>query len=192
MVAAGPAFHFDHRIGRVLRPHGLAGDLVLQLFRSRKLTADHLKSRACDPPAPVELELSDERTEIHGVTRVRFAQPTTAIVHLADVDTREAAEYLLHAFVDIDPRRPPAYLTDDVDRLFGASVVDADTGEPLGEVTRFLDTAAHPLLVLSDDETKLVPFVDAFVIRVDHEAEPPVVYVRLPDGLLQVNDPKPG
>lgn len=190
MSAAEPAPRFDLRIGRILRAHGLEGDVLVQLFRARRLDAGRRRNRSCAPPAPVELVFGDERSEIHGVTRVRFIQPMTAIVHLTGVDDRAQAEALVQAFVDVDPRRPPELLTDPLDRLFGAQVVDADSGEELGEVTRFLDTAAHPLLELSDDDRKLIPYVDAFIVQVDHEPPRPVIRVRLPEGLLDVNAPK--
>ena len=185
-----PALRFDLRIGRILRAHGLAGDVVVQLFRPRTLEAGGTRSQACAPPVPVELVFLDESTEMLDVTHVKYVRPSTAVVHLAGVDDREAAERLVHAFVDVDPRHPPEPLTDGLDRLFGARVVDVDTDEELGEVTRFIDTAAHPLLVLSDDETKMIPYVEAFVVRVDHDDRGPVIRVRLPAGLLEVNAPK--
>lgn len=190
MGPARPALRFDLRIGRTLRAHGLAGDVVVQLFRARPWEADRQADHRCEPPVPVELVFRDHTSEVVGLTRVKFVRPTTAVVHLDGVDDREGAERVAHAFVDVDPRHPPEPLTDALDRLFGASVVDADTGEALGEVTRFLDTAAHPLLVLSDDETRLIPYVEAFVVRIDQDDRGPIIRVRLPEGLLEVNAPK--
>jgi len=182
----GPGGSYDHRIGRLLRAHGLNGDLVLQLFRTRHVERVDCRWRQADPPQPVELELFDTRAEIHGLRAAKFVDGATVIVRFVDVDDRTAADRLASSFVDVDPQRAPDLVTDAADRVFGALVcVD---GEPLGRVEDLRDNGAQPLLLVGEDAV-MIPFVDAFVESVERALDDTVVHVRPIPGLLDANRP---
>lgn len=183
---AGTHHHYDHRIGRLLRAHGLEGDLVLQLFRARRVDPSWTRWRRVRDPEPVELELFDTRTENHGLVAAKFVDGATAIVRFDGVDDRNAAERLVSAFVDIDPRRAPDLVADEADRLFGAQVhVD---GEPFGRVDDLRDNGAQPLLLVGEEQV-MIPLVDAFVQGVEQTPDGSIVHVRSIPGLLEANRP---
>lgn len=184
----GPAGSYDHRIGRIRRAHGLNGEIVLELFRPRRVGTARLRWNNAVDPQPVELELFDTSTELHGVVSAKFLDGATAILHLVDVDDRDAAERLVSAFLDVDPRRPPDLVTDEVDRWFGARVYVDDDAEPLGRVTDIRDNGAQALLLVGE-EGVMIPFVDAFVAPEEREGEP-VLRVRAIPGLLDANRPR--
>ena len=93
-------------------------------------------------------------------------------VRLEGVETREAAQALTGAEVQVDRSElPPTgprehYLHD----LLGLEAVNRD-GVPLGRVDGFLELPAHPVAVLRDGEReRLVPLVRERLVAVDLEA----------------------
>jgi ribosomal 30S subunit maturation factor RimM len=179
---------FDHRIGRIIRPHGLEGALVLKLFRARRVRTEQLRWRAADAPEPVELELPDGTTHTRGLTAVKFVDGATALLRFDGVLDRNDAEGLVSAFLDIEPAVPPEALADDADRLFGAEVFVDDAPLPLGRVEDIRDNGAQPLLLVGEDQI-MIPVVDAFITAVEPGEAGTRVYVRSIPGLLEANRP---
>ena len=176
---------FPHRVGRVIRAHGLSGDVLIQLFRPRPIEADQLKYRKEQPVRTVELCFDDGREITMRLVGVRYASPASLVANLEGVDTRESAEKLIGTFVDVDPREGPSFL-DEADRVFGALVVDAESGASVGTVEDIRDNGAQAVLVVGHDEV-LIPWVDAFVEAVEERDGEPVVLIRPIPGLLEAN-----
>ena len=93
-------------------------------------------------------------------------------VRLEGVETREAAQALTGAEVQVDRSELPAagpkehYLHD----LLGLEAVNRE-GVPLGRVDGYLELPAHPVVVLHDGEIeRLVPLVRERLVAVDLEA----------------------
>jgi 16S rRNA processing protein RimM len=93
-------------------------------------------------------------------------------VRLEGIDTREAAQALTGAEVQVDRSELPAvgpkehYLHD----LLGLDAVNRE-GVPLGRVDGFLEMPAHPVMVLRDGKSeRLVPVVPERLLAVDHGA----------------------
>ena len=112
---------YPHRLGRVIRAHGLQGDLLVQLFRTRRITPTQLRFRREVPPVSVELVTEHDDRHVLDVVGVRWTDPSTFVVKLAGVDSREAADRLESAFFDVDPLAAPNTIADEVDRVFGAA-----------------------------------------------------------------------
>jgi ribosomal 30S subunit maturation factor RimM len=180
------AREFLHRIGRIIRAHGLSGDVLLQLFRSRPVETAQLKFHRENPVRQLELEHDDGRASVHDVVGVRWVSPSNIVMALGGVNTREDAERCIGAFVDIDPQDAPVGIADEVDRVFGARVVDVETERELGEIEDIRDNGAHAVLVVGPDEI-LSPWVDEFIDSVQEGADP-VVRVRPIPGLLEANE----
>jgi 16S rRNA processing protein RimM len=93
-------------------------------------------------------------------------------VRLEGVDTREAAQALTGAEVQVDrselpPTGPKEYYLHD---LVGLEAVNRD-GVALGRVDGFLDLPAHPVAVLRQDKVeRLVPVVPERLVAVDLQA----------------------
>lgn len=168
--------------GRVIKPHGITGELVVDVRtddpyeRFASGNRLHIKpSRGQGPAREVEVESSRP----HG---------NRMLVRLAGVGDREGAEALRgHLFVVDSGDLPPL---DDPDEFYdheleGLAVRTTD-GDEVGKVNEVLHTAAGELLsVLTPDGREiLVPFVSAIVKSVSRDAG--VVEIDPPEGLLDV------
>jgi 16S rRNA processing protein RimM len=149
-------------LGRVTKPHGLRGDVRVQLYnRDSALLEDLEEVLLGEPPAPRRIESARRHGELW---RVRFA----------GVDGRDAAEALRGAELRIpradlpEPEEGEYYHVD----LLGLRAVDADDGEERGEVVEVL---AYPsvdcLLLRRGEQEREVPLLEPYVVEVDLEAE---------------------
>lgn len=156
-------------VGKVLSPRGLGGELKIRFFRA--------------DPAVLDAARLLIEGKIFEVERSVFAEPGVAIVKLRGVADRTAAETFIDAIVSLDaawfgPNDGPS------ERLIGAHVVDADSGQDLGLVTQIFDNGAQELLVVGERE-QMIPLVDAFVDRIALEDGALVIRVRVIPGLFE-------
>jgi len=150
-------------VGRVLRPHGVHGEVTVEVL-----------SDAPGRFAPgSELALGDPDTGGATRTGLRPLVVVTARHHhgrllltLEGVDDRDAADALRGGLLSIPletarPLEPGEFWAH---QLIGLPVLDRD-GEPRGTVADVLPGTAHDLLSvrLPDDRTALVPAVAALV-----------------------------
>ena len=145
-------------VGRVAKPHGLQGDVVVELSTDR--------TERLDPGSVLD-------SDVGPLTVVR-SQPHQRrwIVRFEGHDGRDAADALRGVVLRAEP------IEDDdvwfVHELIGLDVVDVD-GAPLGRCVAVVDNPAHDLLEL--ESGGLVPL--PFVTGVDE-----VIRVAVPEGLL--------
>lgn len=150
-------------IGHVAKAHGLKGDLVVSLLdtQSERLAPGLVVTAG-------ERELTIERVQRH---QKRW------IVHVAGVESREAAEELHGA-----PLRAPAPADHEpglwVHRLVGMHVVTGD-GRVCGTVEAVQANPAHDILAL--DTGALVPVV--FIVGEPADGR---VVIDPPEGLLDL------
>lgn len=183
MTAEAPASRFIHRIGRLVAPHGLDGHASLRLFRARR-DPPVGQVRKARSPQPVELELADETLRAAFITSARFVEGHRVVLRFEGIRDRDAAEALRGAFVDIDPSDAPGLLADDYDRMFGARVVDVESGRALGRVDDVRDTGAHAIIHIGE---LMIPAIPPFVERAQLQGADRQIDVRLIPGLLDVN-----
>jgi 16S rRNA processing protein RimM len=148
-------------VGRIGRPHGLRGEVVVDLTTDRTERLD-----------PGTVLSTDEGDLV--VTAARPHQDRW-LVTFRDHVGREAAERLRGRVLRAEALDDPDEMW--VHELVGAAVVTT-TGEPVGRCTSVVANPASDLLEL--DSGALVPlvFVTAY--------EPGRVTVELPDGLLDL------
>jgi len=154
----------DLGLGRVGRPHGLKGEVVVTLHTDRP-----------ERTRPGAVLHAGDRTLV-----VASARPHQGrwLVRFEGITDRIGAEELRGATRVGEPLDDPGEGRIWVHELVGDEVRDVN-GNSLGRVTAVEANPAHDILVL--DDGALVPFV--FVV----EQEPGVLVVDLPDGLLDVN-----
>lgn len=182
---------FSYRIGRVLKSHGLQGDVTLQLFRPRRsLTGQKKKSKTGQRLAlaflPQDRDPEGETEEIHLLVRAKGVAADRVVVHFERVDDRSAADRLEGAFVDVDPDALPTLITDSADRMLGAEVSDLE-GRALGRVVDVRDNGAQPLLFLGEEEELIIPAVEPIVRELREEGRRRVLVIDPPAGLLEIN-----
>ncbi|MDJ1492846.1 ribosome maturation factor RimM [Cytophagaceae bacterium DM2B3-1] len=163
-------------LGYVAKTHGLKGELVIML----------------DVDDPDEYEEMDSFfIQIKGQLVPYFMesynlQGNRAIVKLEDVNTIDAAKSLIgnKLFLPLD-NLPD--LEDDqfyYHQVMGYTIVDETKGD-LGQVDAIYDMPGHDLLAMKyQGKEVLIPVNDEIVKKADHEQK--IVYVSLPEGLLEV------
>lgn len=152
-------------MGRILRAHGIKGELVVEPLTDR---ADRLAAGA-----ELRLSRSPEGDEGTVPARVVGSRPHKGrqLVKLDRIDERTHAEqragfYLLIPRADAEAaRREGEHFEHD---LVGARVV-TEAGDDLGRVVALLATGAAPLLEIGrpDRPTRYLPFVKDFVRAVE-------------------------
>ena len=149
-------------VGRVSRPHGLKGDVIVELITNRP------EARL----APGSRLVTDD-----GALEVVSSSPhqNRWIVTFAGVNSREAADHLRGTVLRAEPLEEEGTLW--VHELVGSSVVTVD-GQAVGTVESVQPSPASDLLVLHDE--RLVPMT--FVVA----TSPGQVVIDPPEGLLDL------
>ena len=168
----------DLVVGRVGRPHGVKGELTVEV-------------RTDDPDARFAPG-SVLRTEpsSRGPLTVSSARPRSGglVVSFDGVEGREAAEALRDTMLVVDSASLPP-IEDDEEwydhQLVGLAVVTV-SGEAVGELTEVIHSAGSDLLAVraADGREHLVPFVREMVPTVDVPGGR--VVVDPPEGLLDL------
>jgi 16S rRNA processing protein RimM len=153
-------------VGRIVRAHGLKGQVVVELWTNR---VERMAAGASLSGAGAELKVVDASRAAPSGGRERW------YVKFDTVDDRDAAERLRGEVLWAAP-------IDDADALWvhemvGRQVFDV-SGAPLGAVQAVEANPASDLLVL--DDGKLIPLT--FVVKADERG----LQVELPDGLLDL------
>ncbi len=138
-------------VGKVGRPHGLKGELRLQVYN---LDSDvwqvGQRLRAWLPGKPaVLLEL--------GQFRDILPMPTALFV---GIDDRDVAAKLTHAVLAVDQQELPEADADEfyLHELIGATVLDDATRKPVGVVRALLETPSDVLEIsLNSGEAAMIP-----------------------------------
>jgi 16S rRNA processing protein RimM len=151
-------------VGRIVRPHGVHGQVVVELStnRTERVAAG---SRLHCPLGELEVLRSSPRGEVGG--RARW------VVSFAGIETRDQSDALRNAVLSATPIVDDGVLW--VHELIGAEVVDL-AGSPLGVVDAVESNPASDLLVLSNGG--LIP------LRFITDRQPGRLTVDVPAGLL--------
>jgi 16S rRNA processing protein RimM len=90
------------------------------------------------------------------------------IVKLAGIDDRDQAFALRGREIAVNREELPEAAEDEYywNDLIGLTVVDR-AGVELGQVAGLMETGSQDVLVVKGDRERLIPFVDAYVTRVD-------------------------
>jgi 16S rRNA processing protein RimM len=161
-------------VGRIHRPHGVRGEATVEVLTDRE---DRFVPGA---------ELLAERDGGRRPLVVESSRPHKGglLVRFAGIDDRDGAEELRDSALTVprdrvEPAPEGAYYYFE---LVGCAVVDAGAGE-LGRVTDVLEDGGGLLLEVGGPAGPLVPFVRAYLVRVDVAGRR--IEVRLPEGLLE-------
>jgi 16S rRNA processing protein RimM len=168
------------RVGRFLKAHGLKGAIKLELY------TDSPNERFV-PGAVLELQVPEESPWFGKTVTVSELKwfNSSPVLFLKDVSDRTQAESLIKAILlveqplDVSPQEPDAWYDH---QLAGLKVLR--DGIEIGTLLRVEHMPAQDLLVIKTSETEvLLPFVKAFVPKVDIQAG--VIEVTPPGGLFE-------
>ena len=168
------------RVGRLLKAHGLKGAIKLELY------TDSPNERFV-PGAVLELQVPEESPwfgKSVTVTELKWFN-SSPVLFLKDVSDRTQAETLIKAILlveqplDVSPQEPDAWYDH---QLAGLKVIR--DGVEIGTLLRVEHMPAQDLLVIKTEEAEvLLPFVKAFVPKVDIQAG--VIEITPPGGLFE-------
>lgn len=166
-------------LGRVLRPHGIRGELRIELMTAYpdRLVPDRHVYVGTNPDDPSSATL-------YTVRQARKHQQFL-ILQLDGINDRNAAEPLRQQYVMVtfDEAVP---LEDDEFYLFQLIGLDVYTTEDelLGSVVDIIETGANDVYVVHGDYGEvLLPAIDECIVEMDFDAGR--LTVRLMDGLLK-------
>ena len=168
------------RVGRFLKAHGLKGAIKLELY------TDSPNERFV-PGAVLELQVPEESPWFGKTVTVSELKwfNSSPVLFLKDVSDRTQAESLIKAILlveqplDVSPQEPDAWYDH---QLAGLKVVR--DGAEIGTLLRVEHMPAQDLLVIKTEEAEvLLPFVKAFVPKVDVSAG--VIEITPPGGLFE-------
>lgn len=168
------------RVGRFLKAHGLKGAIKLELY------TDSPNERFV-PGAVLELQVPEESPwfgKSVTVSELKWFN-SSPVLFLKDVADRTQAESLIKAILlveqplDVSPQEPDAWY----DHQLAGLKVRRD-GAEIGTLLRVEHMPAQDLLVIKTEEAEvLLPFVKAFVPKVDIDAG--VIEITPPGGLFE-------
>lgn len=158
-----------YHIGYIKKAHGLNGTCKIQLHHD--LNFEAIKT--------VFLEQSDDVIP-YVVERLNQRYLTLRLI-----DTIDKAKKLKGCRVFVPKKF--IYFEDNIselDTLLGYTVLD-QTNKSLGIITDFVDNNSSGLLVVRESEKEiLIPFVDDFIVNIDHSKRE--LTMNLPDGLSDI------
>ncbi len=166
-------------LGRITKPHGTAGEMVVHCFSEQPESLQHYKEfilLAKDGRVSVPLPVSSCRL-----------QGKKAIVGFAGITSRQQLDALMGAMILVEKEALP---TLDKDHFYwcnyiGRTVATKD-GEQLGVVKTIFNNGAQDILVLrqrNEEEEILIPVTRETLVDDRQEA----LIVDLPLGLLEIN-----
>lgn len=160
------------RIGRVVKPHGVRGELVVEPLGD--------SVALLDPGADLGVGKSAQRMELLAI------RPHAGrwLMVLEGIDDREAAEALRGAWLTVPESTLPAAGDGEayVDDLIGCELRD-ERGERLGRIADVLSGSAQDVLEVDTENGRvLVPMVAEWLLELAPDKG--FVRMRLPPGLV--------
>jgi 16S rRNA processing protein RimM len=165
-------------LGRVLRPHGIRGELrieVMTAYPERIISG----SKVYIGPDPDDVSSA----VLHGITGARKHQQYL-ILQLEDIEDRNEADRLRDQFVmvTLDDAVPLEEGEFYLYQVIGLSVYTVD-GEYFGEVSDVIETGANDVYVVQGPHGEvLLPATDECVVEIDIDAKK--MTINLIEGLL--------
>lgn len=172
------------RIARVGKPHGIRGEVTVQLFTDRPET----RTVAGNVFSVHSGSLRFESLPYLTVERARWNK-NIMLLKFVEFSDRNTAESLRNCELYADPEESTEH--EDswyADELIGLSVHQGSFEDPaLGEVTHLITGDAQDLLEvrLSDGAEVILPFVEEIVPEIDEERG--AILISPPPGLLELN-----
>lgn len=160
-------------VGRIIKPHGVRGDLAMKVITDYPERLPELKTLYVGPAF-----------EPYTVKRVRFHAGGTLML-FKEVQDRNAAEALrgMMVYVHIDDAVPLEEGEYYLFQIAGARVI-TEAGDEIGILTDVLETGANDVYVIiaPDGQEILIPAIPEVIKQVDTEKH--VVTINPLDGLL--------
>ncbi len=166
-------------LGKILRPHGVKGDVVVYL------DSDSLSRYKKMKLIYVDVEGSLKEFDVSKVISIKEHEHT-AVIHLVGVEDINAAEH----YLKLDLYQPLTSLPKLRGKKFyfheiiGFTIIDEKEGD-LGEVTNVYELPQHAVgEFIKNEKAVLFPLSEIFISKIDRIEKK--IYVTIPEGLIDV------
>ena len=169
-------------VARIHTPHGVRGELSVEVLSEVPERFARGSQLWLVPAAGVTGDGPERRVR---VANLRSGAGIKMLLTLDGVDSREAADLLRGATLEVDQKDVPAapvgaYYAFE---LLDAACVDEKHGE-LGRIEAVREDGGGWLLVVRGGGVEvLIPFVESMIVELDRERR--ILRLRLPEGLLE-------
>lgn len=165
-------------LGKILRPHGVRGELRIQLMTDYPERITKLKKIAIgESPTSTEIQF-------YGVEFMRPHQDY-GLLKLKTVNDRNQAELLRDLFVMVKIEEAVPLDDDEIYlyQLIGMTV-KTEADEILGTLVDVLETGANDVYIINSVKYGeiLIPAIPSVILKTDTDTN--IITVKLPDGLL--------
>jgi len=165
------------KLGEIRKTHGVKGEMLLASEHMMDVEAidDYLFFNLEECLVPFALE------------SYRDTSDKTLLVSCKSIDSIEKAEQYVGTEVYLPLSQKSHF--DELDHpssLIGYELIEEETAQSLGRITRFIESHYNPLLQIerASGEEFLLPFQEAFILGIEAQK----VYVKIPHGLLELED----
>jgi len=175
-------------VGRILRPHGLRGEVVVEVLTDAPRRFDPGSSlllvREGRPEVALVIAARRAASAPGGSAGGGRARQATALVRFAGIGDREAAVALRGGWLEIERSLVPPAPAGTYYRFELLGCRCSDGGEDLGQVVEVVEDGGGLLLIVADGRREVpVPFVARFLRAVD--VEHGRIELDLPPGLIE-------
>ncbi len=173
-------------VGRVLRPHGLRGEVVVEVLSDVPGRLDPANSlllvREGQPPVPVVV--AAHAAEAPGRPGPLAGRRMRARLRFAGVDDRDAAEALRGAWLEVERSQVPPAPAGEYYHYELVGCRCSVAGQDLGTVVEVVEDGGGLLLIVSDGSRQVpVPFATRFLRAIDVASGR--IELDLPPGLIE-------
>jgi 16S rRNA processing protein RimM len=168
-----------HLLGKILRTHGVKGDVVVYLDTDAPEQYKSLKL--------IYVQVEGQFKEFD-VTKVNLkgGKDKTATIHLRGIEDMTTAELYLKCDLFI-PKTSLPRLTGKkfyFHEIIGFAIHDKQLGN-IGEVLRVVELPQHPIAeIIHKEKETLIPLSEYFIQKIDRANK--IIQMDLPDGLLEI------
>lgn len=163
-----------YRIGKIGKPHGIKGELQMQIEDDvfDAVDADYLVLCIDGIMVPFFIE------------EYRFRSDESVLMKFCDIDSQERARELTGVEVFFPYSLAEEDDSGDVStaRIVGFSIINASDGKVAGKITGVDDSTVNTLFVLEND--LLIPATDDMIKEINTENR--TITMDLPDGILDL------
>ena len=178
------------RVARLIRPHGRRGELVAEILTDFPERFHERPRLILIPPPRIRSRPREVELESFWFLRSRIVMKFRAVDSINEAEALRGFEVAI-PFAERAPLEAGAMYVSD---LIGCRVIDLNRdGVEVGTIVAVdRESSNTELLVVcaaqrTAGEEWLIPFVKEYLVRMDTEKR--LLEMRLPEGLLRINDP---
>lgn len=165
-------------LGKIVKKYSFKGELILRLDTDEPEIYENLNAIFIDMGKDL-VPFFIENKVIQKGNHFR--------IRLEDIDSEREAESLLKKEVYLPLDMLPK-LSDDqfyYHQVIGYQLNDENIGK-IGQIESINDATAQALFVVKNENQEiLIPMVDDFILKIDHQKK--TVFVKTPEGLIDLN-----